>query len=69
MPGLMKGRGGKKKTRKKIVALHRIEPGSTDTNGFRPDTQKLVSGTQPRVWVIASLILWNAGSNRSVHNE
>ena len=37
MPGL-KERDGEKggEKRRKKVALHRIEPGSTDTNGYRP---------------------------------
>ena len=34
MPGLKEREGGKK-WRKKKVALHKIEPRSTDTNGYR----------------------------------
>ena len=40
MPGLKERegekRGKKEEEKKKEVALHRIEPGSTDTNGYRP---------------------------------
>ena len=44
-----RGRGGRKleeekKKRRKKIALRRIEPGSTDTNGYRPIMLRIANG-------------------------